>query len=158
MQIQNLKFKIKNSQSGFTIIELLIVIAIIGILSSLLLSNFIGIRQRARDTQRKANLLQIQAALEMYRADQGSYPLTGSVVCGSALAVGSSTYMQKVPCDPLDSAPFNTPAPFIYSYTSSGTTYSLIACLENISDSEKDSVNDTTYCDSSSWSKTYTNL
>ena len=121
---------------GFTLIELLIVVAIIGILGSLLMANFIGIRQRARDVQRKSDLRQIQSALEIYRADLGSYPITASFpACGSALTGGSplSTYMQKIPCDPLA-----TPA---YSYTSSGTTYTLLACLENLSDLQKDTSN-----------------
>ncbi|MDP2672104.1 MAG: type II secretion system protein, partial [Candidatus Daviesbacteria bacterium] len=50
---------------GFTLIELLVAIAIIGILSSFLLSNFVGVRQRARDGVRKSDLRQIQSALEL---------------------------------------------------------------------------------------------
>ena len=66
--------KIYNSKKGFTLIELLVVIGIIGILSGLLMANFIGVRQRSRDGTRKSNLSQIQSAVELYRSDQGSYP------------------------------------------------------------------------------------
>jgi general secretion pathway protein G len=97
--------KIRNFNKGFTLIELLIVIAIIGVLSTLLMANFIGVRQRARDAQRKSDIRQIQAALEIYRSDSGAYPPTGSFPspCGSPLASGGSTYMQKIPCDPSGS-------------------------------------------------------
>lgn len=151
-RISNFKFKISN-YDGFTIIELLIVIAIIGILSALLLSNFIGIRQRARDAQRKADLRQIQAALEIYRSDQGNYPVTASFpACGAALVVGGNTYMQKVPCDPLNTGQSR------YTYISGGTTYTLYSCLENTNDSTKDTSNNTTYCGGAkNWSYTLTN-
>ncbi len=122
-------------KKGFTLIELLIVIVIIGILSTLIMANFVGVRQRARDGQRKADLRQIQGALELYRSDVGSYPLTAfSCVPGSSkpsIKSGSSIYLQQVPCDPLISTD--------YQYASDGTTYTLIACLENTNDGSKDS-------------------
>ena len=123
---------------GFTLIELLIVIAIIGILSTLLMVNFIGVRQRARDTQRKANISQIQSALEEYRADQGNYP-TSIPACGNSLtdSTGTTIYIQKIPCDPLGtgSSIYNSGS-YYYSFNSSTNTYTLSACLENTSDSQ----------------------
>lgn len=120
-------------ERGFTLIELLIVVAIIGILATLLMSNFIGVRQRARDAQRKSDLRQIQSALELYRSDQGSYPVTASFpTCGNQFSGGNppTTYMQKIPCDPLGGS---------YVYTSAnGTIYTIIACLENNADSQRD--------------------
>lgn len=126
--------KMSNVKSGFTLIELLIVIAIIGILASLLMVNFIGIRQKARDSQRKSDLRQIQSALELYRADQGRYPDSPLPTCGSSLTGGSppTTYMQKVPCDSLSTAP--------YQYSFSGTAYCLRVCLENTNDGERDQI------------------
>ncbi|RJQ37117.1 prepilin-type N-terminal cleavage/methylation domain-containing protein [Candidatus Microgenomates bacterium] len=155
--IKNLKFKIKNSCDGFTLIELLIVIVIIGILSTFLMANFIGIRQRARDSQRKSDIRQIQSALEMYRADQGTYPLSASFSpCDSPFTSGNSvTYMQKIPCDPIDRTSS-------YVYTSNGATYSIVACLENSNDQEldKDGSNNPISCTGSSsnrWQYTVTN-
>lgn len=130
MKTKNLKLKI--NASGFTLIELLVVIVIIGVLSTLLMANFIGIRQRARDGQRKANLRQIQSALELYRADLGGYPTTPNFpACNTAFTGGAPpvTYMSKVPCDPLGGN---------YVYASDATTYSVVTCLENSSDIEKD--------------------
>lgn len=123
-------FSIIKKKSGFTLIELLVVIAIIGILSTLLTANFIGVRQRSRDAQRKSNLRQIQSALELYRADNASYPLDTSnpfSTCQASFGAGSATYMKQVPCDSNGSP---------YTYTSSGSTYTLIACLENTKDSD----------------------
>lgn len=128
--------KIKNK--GFTLIELLVVLVIIGVLSALLTANFIGVRQRARDAQRKTDLRQIQSALEIYRADNGSYPSSDFFpACGLPFAEeGSVTYMEKVPCDP------STQVSYTYSSggTPDGTSYSLIACLENGEDSQKDTI------------------
>jgi len=122
-----------NSVSGFTLIELLVVISIISILASLLLANFVGVRQRGRDAQRKSDLRQVQSALELYRSDSGLYP---DVLpsCGLSItdATGNTTYMKKTPCDPL------TKVPYSYSYDNVTFTYTLYACLENDGDTESD--------------------
>ena len=61
-------------QSGFTIIELLIVIVVIGILAALVLNAFGNIQERARDTERQNDINAIHTQLELYYADKGSYP------------------------------------------------------------------------------------
>ena len=131
--------KISNSQNAFTLIELLVVVAIIGILSAVIMANFVGFRERGRDVLRKSDLKQIQAALEFYRSDNGSYP-TGTYpsscgTTGDSIGNGSTTYMKIVPCDPSST----TSSKIKYSYSSDGTTYTLYACLENPQDSQKDS-------------------
>jgi general secretion pathway protein G len=144
---KNLSFySVFRFKKGFTLIELLVVISIIGILSSFLLSNFIGARQRARDGLRKSDLRQIQSALELYRSDQGSYP-TELPGCDASFTDGATTspviYMKKIPCDPLNKT-------VVYTYAPSGnppSMYSLGACLENSNDSEveKDSSGNSTH-------------
>jgi len=124
--------KVRELKKGFTLIELLVVVAIIGVLSALLMANFVGIRQRARDGQRKSDLRQIQSAFELYRADTGQYPTLPST-CGNAagatIVSGSVTYMKKVPCDPLTNA--------VYQYAGSISNYCLRTCLENTNDPQK---------------------
>ena len=155
-------FKNHQFKKGFTLIELLIVIAIVGVLATLLMVNFVGVRQRARDAQRKSDLRQMQSALEIYRADNSSYPASGNgnglfpTTCGNSFVDlnNSITYMQKVPCDPLNTSPN------VYTYTPVGTApylkYQIVACLENVNDSQKDPVNNAS-CGSSNWSYTINN-
>ncbi len=64
----------KRIQAGFTIIELLIVIAIIGILATLVLTNFQGAQAKGRDTTRKSDINSIYQKLEEYHNENGGYP------------------------------------------------------------------------------------
>jgi len=141
----------QNRRKGFTLIELLIVIAIISVLATLLMVNFIGVRQRARDAQRKSDLRQLQSALEIYRSDNGSYPhgsssvadiflcpngttlCTGSTYCFGNNPTCSTIYMQNMPVDPSGSGYYNNGN---YFYQSDGSTYTLGACLENSGDNQ----------------------
>lgn len=66
-----LKYK---SQKGFTIVELLIVIVVIGILAALVLNTFSGVQRRARDTQRQTDVNSVATQLEVYYNDNGGYP------------------------------------------------------------------------------------
>ena len=59
---------------GFSLIELLVVISIIGVLTTVLVMNFVGSRERARDAQKIQNLNNIKNALRMYYNDNQSYP------------------------------------------------------------------------------------
>lgn len=67
---------LRKAQRGFTIIELLIVIAIIAILALLVLNNFQGAQAKARDTQRQTDINNLHAKLEEYYNDNGNYPAT----------------------------------------------------------------------------------
>ncbi len=138
----------KNNK-GFTLIELLIVIVIIGVLSSFLVANYVGVRMRARDTQRKSDLRQIQSALEIYRSDVGRYPAV-LPACNAALTNAGVTYMQKRPCDPTNVAPLT----YRYSSAAPNSTYTIAACLENVNDQQKDSVNVAPCNGTSNWSYT----
>lgn len=118
---------------GFTLVELMIVIAIIGILSSLGLNSYTSIQQRARDAQRKSDVQQIRIALEVIRSDYDSYPSTAvydAVTCKTAFIVNGNTYMQSLPCDPT------LATRYIYSSIAPGSSYSLVACLENTNDKD----------------------
>jgi len=73
-------------QTGFTLVELLVVISIIGVLAGLLLINFVGVRGRAADAKAKSDLAQFQKALRLYYNDYAQYPVgTGGTIaaCGS---------------------------------------------------------------------------
>ncbi len=64
----------KNKQQGFTIVELLIVIVVIGILAALVITTFTGIQQKARDTERTTDVKAIHGQVEAYYAQNGVYP------------------------------------------------------------------------------------
>lgn len=60
--------------SGFTIVELLVVIVVIAVLASISIVAFTGVQQRAKDSQRKSDIATIQKALELYKGENGTYP------------------------------------------------------------------------------------
>lgn len=65
---------LKKRNQGFTIVELLIVIVVIGILALLVITTYSGIQQKARNNTRQANLNAIQTQLEIFYQNQGYYP------------------------------------------------------------------------------------
>lgn len=143
----------KKKQKGFTLIELLVSISIIAILTALLTVNFVGARQRGRDGKRKSEVYQLQSALELYRSDNGSYPIASTLnTCNTAFTYNSVSYMAKIPCDPSPNSAYTNPlsSDMAYTYTPSPlncdnsssnlcTTYTLTACIENAQDSQADS-------------------
>lgn len=84
------------NKKGFTLVELLIVIAIIGVLASIVLVSMGSARAKARDAVRSSDLRQITSGMEMYYGDNNAYP----TLAGTALPTSISTYMAKVPADP----------------------------------------------------------
>jgi prepilin-type N-terminal cleavage/methylation domain-containing protein len=71
---------LKNKASkGFTIVELLIVIVVIGILAALVVTTYNGIQQKARDTERKTDVNALHGQIEAYQAQNGKYPTLANV-------------------------------------------------------------------------------
>lgn len=108
------------NRSGFTIIELLIVIVVIGILAAITIIAYNGVQIRARDATRKADIAAIQKYVELYIADNGTPPDTVSAcwAARSLLTSGCeafnslrdiSKYVQsgKLPIDPLNTSEYN---------------------------------------------------
>lgn len=111
--------KMKNKTLGYTLMELLVVISIIGILMGISLVAFQGIRKSGRDARRKADLEQIRSALELCHSTSGSYP--ESLTTGNPITCGGSIYLQTVPADPLGAD---------YLYAEAVSSYTLCANLE----------------------------
>ena len=65
---------LKNKSKGFTIVELLIVIVVIGILATLVIVTFTGIQQKARNSQRQTDINALDSHIEAYNASNGYYP------------------------------------------------------------------------------------
>ena len=77
------------NKSGFTIVELLIVIVVIAILAAITIVAYNGIQARARDNIRYADAKAIMKALELYKADNGNYPST-SITTAASIPSGST--------------------------------------------------------------------
>ncbi len=119
---------IRKTIFGFTLVELLVVVSIIGILIGLSVFGLQGARISSRDARRKADLEAIRSGLEIYKADCDRYPssldttLLGSPPPSSCLT--DNIYISSVPKDPIDPAQN-------YSYSNpTSTTYILCATLE----------------------------
>lgn len=93
--------KTNTNQKGFTIVELLIVIVVIGILAMLVLNTFNGIQQKARNTERQTDATSVAKQLEAYFAENGGYPLWsqwGSTpTSGATLLKGTSENAYSTP-------------------------------------------------------------
>lgn len=84
-------------QTGFTIVELLIVIVVIAILAAITIVAFNGVQQRARDSQRKQNLAELAKLISMYNVDNGNYITTGGGASnGQGWVNGGATTIPKV--------------------------------------------------------------
>jgi general secretion pathway protein G len=63
-------------REGFTLIELMVVIVILGVLAGLVLPRFMGRTEEAKRTKAKLQIENLESALKLYKLDNGSYPST----------------------------------------------------------------------------------
>ena len=131
--------KIKINKA-FTLIEILIVISIIGILTSLAVVSYTTSQKQARDVERKSDLSQYRTALENYANTHNSfYPIRRSEVETHAVMLCDSGYTEHLEIKPCPNDPKydedKTDSP-LYHYLSStiGTTYVLWANSETKTD------------------------
>ena len=89
---------VSRKRSGFTLIELMIVIAIIAILAAILVPNFVRARAQGHLTACKSNLKNIGTALEMYSTDHaGRYPLTNTGLQQALTTGNNGGYLKNWP-------------------------------------------------------------
>ncbi len=67
---------LRHREAGFTLIELMVVIVILGLLAGLILPRFIGESDKAKQQTARTQIAILETALKMYKLDNGSYPTT----------------------------------------------------------------------------------
>ncbi len=125
---------INNPTKGFTLVELLVVVAVIGLLSVVAVVSFSGARLRSRDSKRVAYVKQVSSALELYYLQNGYYPTT--LTSGQNLVAGSTTYLNPVPSNPTPRTDGSCPNQnFVYNVKSGNQEYDFKFCLGGITSS-----------------------
>ncbi len=127
----------RSDNYGFTILEILVVLAIMGMVGSLVFVQLGEARARARDAEREQEIKTLQNAFAIYAVNKGIYPiaeepipLTGKDAVSAALIAEDA--ISQIPKDPLESDPYR------YVYESpTGSTYTITYSLETSSISGK---------------------
>jgi general secretion pathway protein G len=132
-------------KKGFTLIEILVVITIIGVLATVGAGTYSTLTKNSLDARRKADLEEIRAALEMYKSNNGLYP--DGIASGQSIPfqdpADDNIYLQKVPEDPRSSTRYQ------YNLDVSSDSYELGAYLENGTETPSCGMcgdNDCNYC------------
>lgn len=143
--MHSFKPKRLTSQSGFTVIELVLVIIIIGILLALIISTRAGVQQNERNTERQRDVKELRDVLEAYYSQHNQYPTLANMNDGKWRSTNMKALEADVLKDPSsnDGKLADKPAKNIYAYSvtsASGTTcdntkspctqYTLTATLE----------------------------
>ncbi len=132
--------KFLKKQSGFTLLELLIVIVIIGILALIIVPGLASGPKRARDAQRKSDMRAVKNALETYYNDKNVYPAPASGTNGSTTYFANLStvlvpdYLPSVPADPKSGVATG----YVYGVNSTvtPTKYVIETNLESTTDSQ----------------------
>ena len=144
---------------GFTLLEVLVVAAIIGILSAVIYANFSGVRSGAQNDQLRTELKQVQLALELYKAQNGTYPIDCSVMtCPPSGQVGTITgncangrdylpglapnFIEELP----DACDFNPGCYFLYQVDKNGGSFYKLTAKNCVQDHTMDPNDELAMC------------
>lgn len=94
-------------QRGFTLIEIMVVVVILGILATLVIPRIISRPDEARVVKAKQDILAIESALDLYKLDNGSYPTTDQGLqalvkkpTSDPIPTNWRPYLKRLPIDP----------------------------------------------------------
>ncbi len=116
------KHEPKDQESGFTLVELMVVIFILGLLTTIVVINVLPSQDKAMNGKAKADIATLEQAVEMYRLDMFKYPDAGEGLVALTAAPASLSddkqyrqggYIRRLPKDPWGNA---------YQYAAPGRT------------------------------------
>ena len=131
-------------QPGFTLIELMVVISIIGLLASIILVSLNTARAKSRDARRVADVRQVMNALELFYNDNKGYPAataagacvppTAANTCPTGGSPAFSSFLATYPTAPIPvdgscTATITGTNAYNYTQTGSGTGFTIAFCL-----------------------------
>lgn len=115
-----ISLKKRNQDQGFTIVELLIVIVVIGILALLVITTYSGIQAKARNSKRQTDVQSLQTQLEAFFSQNGYYPSRADLNGAAWLTTNMKSLDQNALIDPSNATQSKTllatPALKSYSY------------------------------------------
>ena len=118
----------QKQQQGFTLIEILIVVAIIAILASVVLVGLGPTQQQGRDARRLSDLRETQTALELYYNKNGVYPAVNTWAALSTAITGAGIGInQPLPTDPTNNGTYY----YAYEASAAADSYVIGATFEN---------------------------
>lgn len=118
MSVKNHPAVNRNSEIGFTLVELMIVVTIIGIIAAIALASLGLIKENARDKRRLTDITAIRHAMNLYATDNGSFPRLAGTHCigknngetcwgdtnmpgSTALTQALQPHLKTIPMDPV---------------------------------------------------------
>lgn len=117
---------LKKRNQGFTIVELLIVIVVIGILALLVITTYSGIQAKARNAKRQTDVASLQTQLEAFFSQNGYYPSLADLNSSSWLSTNMKSLDQNALIDPSNPTQSKTlvaaPAAKSYAYAVSDSS------------------------------------
>lgn len=117
--------------TGFTMVELLVVMAIIGLLASLILTRFNSIQQKSRDTRRVVDIDTLVKALGLYNNDFSAYPVYIGYITGSdpvSTDLKNYGFLRSIPLDPINKQVDSVI--YKYNYSSDSESFQIQYCME----------------------------
>lgn len=120
-------------KKGFTILELIVVIALIGLIASIILASFSDVRARNRDAKRVSDVKEIEKALSLYQIDNNRFPSSSDpslpvTITGTdeiSVLLESGGHISAVPIDPQHPS-----SSYTYLSPANGSDFTITFCLE----------------------------
>ena len=94
---------VRRAEAGFTLVEIMVVIVIIGILATLVVPNVVGSSDEARVKKAQSDCSALATSVKLYRSNKGRLPDSLDALAGDE-EKGKSWYLENLPKDPWDSS------------------------------------------------------